>query len=167
MSAIQTVAITLVYLLPVALIALLLATQSRPHGRWLLTTVLLVLPLFYIGHYLLLQGMQGWPSNMALPQQFQLLAFDISEPDPNTYEPGQILLWTHTGDSEQPRVHRLAYRKGLHRELVAAGQRQAQGRPQTGIRSPPPASDTTAPGTDRQEIIRFKDTANRTLPSKH
>ena len=166
MNAIQTVAMTLVYLLPVALVALLLITQSRPRGRWLYTTVLLILPLFYIGHYLMLQQMQGWPSTVPLPQQFQLLAFDIREPDPNNNQPGQILLWIHTGEREQPRVHRLAYRKELHRELIAAGQRQTQGRPQTGVRSPPSSSGAKAPGNDRQEIIRFMDSQNRSLPSK-
>ena len=166
MNAIQTVAMTLVYLLPVALVALLLIRQSGPRGRWLYTTVLLVLPLFYIGHYLMLQQMQGWPSTVPLPQQFQLLAFDIREPDPNKDQAGQILLWIRTDDRAQPRVHQLAYRKALHRELIAAGQRQTQGRPQTGVRSPPSSSGARAPGTDRQEIIRFTDTLNRSLPSK-
>lgn len=164
MSAIQTAAVTLVYLLPAALVALLLTAPGQRHPRWLLTTVLLALPVFYIGHYLLLQQMQGWPSTAPLPQQFQLLAFDITEPDPNSDRPGHILLWVDSGDNDRPRVHRLAYRKELHRELVAAGQRQAKGRPQIGSRGT--ATGAAARNTDTKEVISFRDQVGRSLPSK-
>jgi len=166
MNAVMTVAMTLVYLLPVALVALLLTAQHRRHARWLLTTVLLALPLFYVGHYFLLQQMQGWPSTAPVPQQFQLLAFDITEPDPNMDRAGQILLWIDAGHGNQPRVHRLAYHKDLHQELAAAGKRQAKGRPQIGVRSAQTVSAAAGPNTVTQEIIRFRDKAGRSLPSK-
>ncbi|MCW9079352.1 MAG: hypothetical protein OQK74_09275, partial [Gammaproteobacteria bacterium] len=109
MSTIQMVAMTLVYLLPVALVTLLLTTLGRGHPRWLLTAVLLAVPVFYVGHYLLLQQLPGWPSHAALPQQFRLLGFDIIEPDTKAGQSGRILLWVNAADSYQPRVHRLAY----------------------------------------------------------
>jgi len=167
MSAIQTIAITLVYLVPVALLALLLIAQHRRHAHWLLTSLLLILPVFYVSHYLLLQQLRGWPSTAALPQQFRLLAFDISEPDPNTDRPGQILLWIHNSDSDQPRVYRLNYRKDLHQELVGAGQRLAEGRPQVRFHGRPSNPAGTGADTDGQEIIRFRDEAGRSLPSKN
>jgi hypothetical protein len=166
MNAILTVAVTLLYLIPVALVALLLTAQRRPHAPWLLTAVLLALPAFYMGHYLLLQQIQGWPSSAPLPQQFRLLAFDISEPDPKTERAGQILLWVHGGSSDQPRVHHLAYRKDLHQELIAAGKRQVEGRPQIGIRRTQTASSAAGPSGGKQETISFRDKVGRSLPSK-
>lgn len=165
MSTVPTAAITLVYLLPVALVALLLTTRWLRSARWLLPSVLLALPAFYVGHYLILQQMQGWPSKAPLPTKFELLAFDITEPDPNTGRSGQILLWINAGDDDQPRVHRLGYQKDLHQELVAAGQRQAQGRPQVGTRGTG-VSAAVGSNAAKKEVISFRDKVGRSLPSK-
>jgi hypothetical protein len=167
MNTIQIVAMTLVYLLPVALVTLLLTTHFPRQPRWLLTAVLLVLPLFYVGHYLLLQQLPGWPSHAPLPQQFRLLGFDIVEPDTKAGKSGRILLWISAADSDPPRVHQLPYGKDLHQELIAAGQRQAEGRVQLGSRSrqaAPPASSGQA--GIAQDIISFSDAASQSLPAK-
>ena len=166
MSTVQTIAVTLGYLLPVALIALLLTAQVRRHPRWLLSTVLLALPVFYVGHYLLLQQLQGWPSTAPLPEHFRLLGFDIREPRPSKQDSGRILLWVKAADHEQPRVHVLAYRKTLHQELVAAGRRQEQGRPQFGTRSGRAATTASNAGDRAPEDIRFSDAQTRALPAK-
>ena len=166
MSTVETVAMTLGYLFPVALIALLLTAQVRRHPRWLLTTVLLALPVFYVGHYLLLQQLQGWPSTAPLPEHFRLLGFDIREPRSKEQDGGRILLWIKAADDEQPRVHALAYRKTLHRELVAAGKRQEQGRPQLGTRSRGAANTVSDPGNRAPGDIRFSDAETRALPAK-
>jgi len=160
------VAITLAYLLPVALVTLLLTTQGRRRPRWLLTAVLLAVPVFYVGHYILLQQLPGWPSRAALPQQFRLLGFDITEPDTKAGESGRILLWINAAEGDQPRVHQLAYRKDLHRELVTAGQRQAEGRTQLGTRSRQAAAASSGQAGIAQEIISFSDAAPRSLPAK-
>lgn len=167
MSTIQLVAVTLIYMVPVALVALLLTTDRRRRlAGWLITAVLLALPVFYVSHYFLLQQMQGWPSSASLPQQFRLLAFDITEPDPNADKAGRILLWISAADSDQPRVHRLAYRKDLHQELVAAGQRQAKGRPQLGTRSQRAMSTNSGPTRGSQDSVSFRDANARSLPPK-
>jgi hypothetical protein len=166
MNTIHMVAMTLVYLLPVALATSLLTTQGRRHRRWLLTAVLLALPVFYVGHYLLLQQLPGWPSRAALPQQFRLLGFDIIEPDTRAGESGRILLWINAAESDQPRVHQLAYRKDLHQKLVAASQRQAEGRTQLGTRSRQAATASSGQAGIAQEIISFSDATPRSLPAK-
>jgi hypothetical protein len=166
MNTIQMVAMTLVYLLPVALVTLLLATHGRRQPRWLLTAVLLVLPVFYVGHYLLLQHLPGWPSHAPLPQQFRLLGFDIVEPDTKAGKRGRILLWINAADNDQPRVHQLPYRKDLHRELIAAGQRQAEGRVQLGTRSRQAAPASSGQAGTAQEMISFSDATPHALPAK-
>ena len=166
MSTVQTVAMTLGYLLPAALIALLLTAQVRRHPRWLLSTVMLALPVFYIGHYLLLLQLQGWPSTAPLPERFQLLGFDIREPRPQEQDNGRILLWVKATDHEQPRVHALAYRKALHQELVAAGKRQEQGRPQFGTRNRHTPTTASDPSDSAPGDIRFSDAETRALPAK-
>jgi len=167
MSLISTIGLTLVYLAPVALIALLLGDGKHPLRRWLLTAVLIGLPVFYVAHYLLLQQIQGWPSTEPLPRQFRLLAFDITEPDPVTGRDGRILLWVKTANDDQPRVHQLNYRKSLHQELVTAGQRQAKGHLQIGTRGGPRnTSATSGPGAGSQGTIRFRDVEGPSLPPK-
>ncbi len=165
MTPLQTVTLTLLYLLPVALLALMLSGDSRQRPRWLLVTVLLALPVFYIGHYLTLRELQGWPATTDLPPEFRLLAFDVREPDPKTGQPGQILLWLRANGDEQPRVYRQPYRKQLHQELVDAGQRQAEGRPQIGRTAQREARRSGETGA--AQVVRFQDAETRRLPAKH
>lgn len=164
MSNLSTLALTLLYLLPVALMAVLLTRTRLP--RWVLTTVLVMLPAFYIGHYLLMQQIQGWPIGEPIPDQFRLLAFDIVQPDPKTNHPGQIVLWLKTAESAQPRAHRLPYRKDLHQNLVSAGQRQTLGIPQVCERSQSPATGTPDNSRGERGSIRFKDEPHRPPPPK-
>lgn len=166
MNALPSVAITLIYLAPVALLALLLSERGQRHPVWLLTLILVLLPIFYIGHYLMLQELKGWPSSAELPERFRLLAFDIMEPDPSTAEPGRILLWIDGIGGRDPRVHELPYRKQLHRALVAARKRQAQGRQQIGSKAPGGGKPSEAAGHEEQ-VIRFEDATSKPLPAKH
>lgn len=165
MSALPSIAITLTYLAPLAVLALLLSGRGQRLPVWLLTLILVLLPVFYIGHYLMLQELKGWPSSAELPERFRLLAFDIIEPDPNTAKPGRILLWIDGIGKRDPRVHELPYRKQLHRALVAARKRQAQGRQQIG--SKPPEGKTPSEAVRQNEqIIRFEDAISKPLPAK-
>ena len=165
MNALPTVTITLVYLLPVVLLALLLIGRRRRHPAWLLTIVLIALPAFYIGHYLMLQQLKGWPSDTELPQRFHLLAFDIIEPDPNAADPGRILLWIQGVGEKNPRVHAQPYRKQLHQTLVAAGKRRQQGYQQIGSKAPK-GSTASMPERQAEQVIRFEDAITKPLPSK-
>lgn len=165
MQGVRDLLVTLVYLLPVALLALLLVRETRC-PRWLLVSVLAALPLFYIAHYHLMGALQGWPSDAALPERFQLLAFRISEPDAQNSDHGQILIWAMTEGQPQPRVYRLAYGKDLHQSLIKAGQRQAEGRPQVGRQRPAQAAAPPSQQGERAPQIVFDDEQPPTLPAK-
>ena len=166
MNALPTIAITLIYVVPLALLALLLGGRGQRHPVWLLTLILLALPIFYIGHYLMLQELKGWPSGAELPDRFRLLAFDIIEPDPSAADPGRILLWVEVAGEREPRVYTRPYRKQLHEDLVAAGKRQQQGRQQIGSMTPQ-GRTSSATGAQDEQIIRFEDATSKPLPAKH
>ena len=168
MSNVYFVLLVIGYLLPVVLMALLVTSETRRTPR-LLTSLLIMLPPFYIGHYLLLQQLQGWPSNAPLPETFRLLSFQIREPDPQHDLAGQILIWIESDPQAPPRAHRLAYSKDLHQALVTAGQRQAEGKRQVGERRVEPRRARAGRDTERSIDglpIRFRDEERPTLPSK-
>ena len=165
MSALPSILITLIYLAPLALLALMLSGRGQRHPVWLLTVILVLLPVFYIGHYLMLQELKGRPSSAELPERFRLLAFDITEPDPNTAEPGRILIWIDGIGERDPRVHELPYRKQLHQTLVAARERQVQGHQQIGNK-PPQGATPTGAVRQNEQIIRFEDATSKPLPAK-
>jgi hypothetical protein len=153
------------YVAPLVLAGLLL-TVPRRRSPWLIAGVLAVLPIFYTVQFTLLQGLSGWPTRAALPEQFELLAFSVEEPDRARGMDGQILLWLRPPDAKQPRVHLLNYDRALHRSLSEAGQRLAEGRRQLG------SSDKTAPTAQPRESddtgpgIGFQDMHRRSLPPK-
>ena len=165
MNTLPTVAITLAYLVPLALLAVLLSGRRQRHPPWLLAVILIALPVFYVGHYLMLQQLQGWPSDTRLPERFRLLAFDIIEPDPNTADPGRILMWIQAAGERDPRVYAQSYRVQLHQALVAAGKRQQQGRQQIGGAVPQGRTEFSA-GENARQVIRFEDAVAKPLPSK-
>ena len=155
---------TLLYLLPLALIAWLLSERTR-YPRWLLVGVLVSLPVFYIGHYLLIGALQGWPSTAGIPARFDLIAHEVTEPDIKAGKPGEILLWLRGSDETRPRIHSLPYDKTLHGKLVAAEERQVQGHTQQGHRRTTRPSEG-GPGTHGDDIIDFEDAPRATLPDK-
>ena len=59
------------YVLPLALLALLLAGR-RKRPAWLLVSLIAALPVFYVVQYLLLQSLQGWPVDDALTKEFMV-----------------------------------------------------------------------------------------------
>lgn len=166
MNALPTIAVTLIYLVPLALLALLLSGRGQRQPVWLLTLILIALPIFYIGNYLMLQELRGWPSSAELPDRFRLLAFDITEPDQKAAEPGRILLWIELVGERDSRVYAQPYRKQLHEALVAAGKRQEQGRQQIGSKTPAEGT-SSATGGQGEQIIRFEDAISKPLPAKN
>lgn len=165
MNGAMMLGLTLLYALPLALLALLL-TAERRRPRWLMTVVLGALPLFYAGHYQMLQALQGWPSNAPVPDEFRLLAFEVSEPDRARDRDGEILLWLRDTDGGNPRAYRLGYNKALHQQLIEAGRLQAEGSPQIGQR----VRQAERPRTDHpittERAIVFRNEQPRTLPAK-
>ena len=165
MSGATLLGVSLLYAFPLALLAMLLTAEWR-RPRWLVTAVLGALPLFYIGHYEMLEAVQGWPSDAAVPGEFRLLAFDVREPDPRADREGEILLWLRDAAGGQARVHRLGYRKELHEALIAAGRLQAEGSPQIGRRTTPPTTAGAGAPDRSTEAISFRKEQPPALPAK-
>lgn len=157
---------SLFYVVPLALVGLVVATEGR-RPRSLIIALLVALPFFYVGHYVLLKGIQGWPTETPLPERFELVAFDVSEPRPMTKQRGDILLWVRTKHQQQPRVHRLDYSRDLHQSLLAAGERQSEGKTQVGERSVQHGG-TSGESGDRLPVdnIVFRDQVRPRLPTK-
>ena len=158
--------IALAYLVPLALIAWLLSECTK-QPRWIISGMLILLPVFYIGHYLSLDKLQGWPSKAQVPETFDLLSHEVTEPNIKTGDPGEILLWLRGSGQQRPRVHALPYSKALHKQLVDAEERQSQGHEQQGHRRSASRSIQGDSNTiDREEVIEFEDTPRITLPEK-
>ncbi len=163
MTPIETVTLSAAYVLPIALLGILLATERRAR-RWVPILVLAALPIFYTGHYFLLQAIQGWPVDSAPPVEFDLLGFDIREPAAGAR--GEILIWIRSAAQTSPRAHRLPYSRELHQSLNRAGQRLAEGTPQMGRHDRPTGDNQRAGTTDHGGMLSFYDQKPRRLPAK-
>ena len=123
--------IALGYAVPVAALALIAVGRlTGTQVAWVLAT----LPVFYLGHYLGLQALQGWPTDRRLPPRFEVLAEEVIEPDPASGADGAVYLWVRAPGQQRPRAYRLPYSKALHREADQAGRRRSAGVPQAGQR---------------------------------
>ena len=163
MTQIETVTLSVMYVVPLALLGLL-ATTVRWSRRWLAVLVLVALPVFYTGHYFLLQAIQGWPVDRPPPDEFNLLGFDVREPAQDSA--GEILIWIHSDGQPSPRAHRLPYSRELHQAIRAAGQRLSEGTPQTGRRGVAAENDDPASAGARGSTLSFHDEPPRQLPAK-
>ena len=163
MTQIETLTLSLAYVLPVALLGLLLTTADRSR-RWLSMLMLAALPAFYTGHYFLLQANQGWPVNDAPPDEFRLLGFDVREPDQDSG--GEILLWIRSNGHPSPRAYRLPYSRESHQAIRAAGQRLSQGTPQIGRQRSATGNDDPAGAGAGGSTLSFHDEQPGQLPAK-
>jgi hypothetical protein len=153
------------YVAPLVLAGVLL-TVPRHRSPWLIAGVLAALPVFYAAQFILLQGLSGWPTRAELPDQFELLAFSVEEPDRARGVGGQILLWLRPPDAEQPRVHRIKYDRALHRALSEAGQRLSEGQRQLGSTEKPAPLAQRREGDGTGPGVSFRDMQRRSLPPK-
>ena len=158
--------LVLAYLLPTVLVAWLL-TQIFPTRPRATLIVLLILPLFYIGHYLLIERLQGWPSESRLPDSFRLISYEAVEPNKRTGDPGRIFIWLQTDGDPDPRVHVVDYDPELHRRLGEAAAQQFAGKPQRGeVRPADENGSSESPGGDGPPRLFFRDDSRRLLPPK-
>ena len=110
---------------------LLIVTRARLSIKTRAITVVLG-AAFYITHFLSLNGLGGWPAALTLPQEFELHAFTIVEPNSIQNEAGHIYVWIQeTGDAE-PRAYSLPYRSSVHDQLTASEKRRQEGFQQKG-----------------------------------
>lgn len=154
--------LSLAYALPLALTALLFVKQWQT--RRLLAILLVVLPCFYVLHFVGLRALTGWPSDAAPPDEFELIYEHVMEPDKNSGTAGAIYLWLATPASDAPRAYRLPYSKPLHEQVTQAADRRSSGKAQIGQRRP--SGGPSAHDGQPQPEYRFFNQPNRRPPPK-
>lgn len=155
--------LTLAYLLPVLLLAVILLRAQL--AQWHKAALLALLPLFYVLHYTGISNLSGWPTTQALPERFILLGQQVTQPDKRSGTPGHIHMWVQTLDGRRSRLYVLPYSRQLHQKLVTAEARAGQGLQQVGIRHSTNKGSQPQAGSERGEID-FEDRQRNRLPAK-
>lgn len=136
-----------------ALALLLLSLHLRSSWAWPVKAFAIgaVLPAF-AGTFMVLETSMGWPSDTALPPQFQLHAALVDEPTGSDGGEGAIFLWLTPWDAmmkdaatdqvltldaapepaDRPRAFDLPYSRDLHRQVDAMRERLRNGELVTG-----------------------------------
>lgn len=154
--------LVIAYVVPLLMLGLIYGQLG--HSQRLISAILMLLPAFYIGHFLLLDELPGWPSKQPLPENFDLLGQQIIEPQPARDIDGKITLWVQEHGKTDSRLYVIAYSKELHLKLSEAQLKQNQGRQQSARRT----SGTSAPGSVviQGQQYRIGDKQQRHLPAK-
>lgn len=158
----ESIILNLAYILPLAVLVWLWSGFRLALPAKLLLTLLL--PVFYGLHWFGLQANKGWPADVSLPEQFQLLAADVVEPRQGS-DDGAIYLWVRQDDDE-PRVHALPYTRKLHETLHNARERMEQGRTQVGVLMDEENAGSKGARLGNGRTLEFRDRARGNLPPK-
>lgn len=133
--------------------------------RWFRVTVLVLLPLVYSFHFVGLEKFGGWPSDAALPDEFELLSSDVIEPNAQLDLKGQIHIWAKVDGRQEPRAYILPYDRALHEMLFRAKKKLDQGiRQQGSMKGRERSGQGISVGTDRELFLN--DVPPRVLPPK-
>ncbi|MEZ5534535.1 MAG: hypothetical protein R3F02_02820 [Thiolinea sp.] len=158
----EPVILNLAYILPLAALVWLWTGFRLPLASKLWLTLLL--PLVYGLHWYGLRMHQGWPADVALPEEFQLLAAEVVEPRKGIAE-GAVYLWIRH-EEEKPRVHALPYSRKLHETLHTARERMEQGRTQVGVLMDEDNAGSKGARLGNGRALEFRDQAKGNLPPK-
>ena len=128
--------------------------------------ICLLLPIIYFIHWQGLQKTLGWPSDQALPTQFELISADIIEPNPLENISGNIHLWIRPAEDKPPRAYILDYSRDLHQRLFETKKRMSSGRRQIGL-----LYDTSNTGQSGASVgggmkLQFRNAPRKSLPRK-
>jgi hypothetical protein len=143
--AIETLGIPLAYIIVTALV-LWMALTAR--GRWWIKALIIAAALLFgLALWQSLESLQGWPVEAPMPDRFEIVWTEAREDNRKTGRDGAVYVWAraitaadpdgrpfslrlHARDpSEEPRLYKLPYSRGLHeqteeiREKLAAGGR--------------------------------------------
>jgi hypothetical protein len=158
------VTLTAAYILPLLLLVWLWLRCNTATGVKLAITLLL--PLFYLLHWIGIEQTRGWPANTPPPDRFEMIAADVIEPGRHGDREGVIHLLIRHDDSPKPRLYAVPYSRELHTMLFEARERIAAGRPQIGILRDGGKGGSGAPVGDGRNI-EFMDAGTRhMLPPK-
>lgn len=105
---------------------LLLSLNLVSFWRWWVKAAAIVLTLLaFLGTYLSVSALLGWPAHDGVPARFNLVATRIVEPDALRGTPGQIYLWVEEVDGNQivispPRAFQVPFNLDLAFEVEKA-----------------------------------------------
>lgn len=143
-------------LLAVLLLSLNIASLWR---WWVKLSAIVITTGAFIGAYIAITGLIGWPSPQAIPGRFSLLATRIIEPDKVSGAPGHLYMWVEAVDEKnlpvaQPRNHEVAYTGELASALYAAQEKLNNGQQVLGemlAEEQPVEGDEEGEGNEAQE----------------
>ncbi|MCG8379275.1 MAG: hypothetical protein MI865_07360 [Proteobacteria bacterium] len=160
----------------VALAALVLTIFLRTRiPAWIKLLCVILVSGFYYMTYHSLQGLLGWPTQQEIPENFQLLASSITEPDETTGEDGRIHIWVNpfidNKPAPEPRAYDLPYDLELHSSLEAALKKQRRGKVQLGRSKKMATNDEETPRNltrygQKRQLLEFYDLPVPELPEK-
>ncbi len=164
--------LTLTYVALAALVLAIFLLTRLP--VWIKFAFILTISGFYYLTFYSLQGMLGWPTQQALPEQFQLLASSITEPDEEEGTDGRIHIWAtafvDNAPAAEPRAYELPYDLELHSALEAALKEQRRGNIQLGKKIEAETTDDIAKDLSKygevREQIEFFDLPDPEVPEK-
>jgi hypothetical protein len=114
----------------------------RTPGRIVIKVLLIPATVWYaLVLYYTVPNLMGWPTSQSIPENSQVLAIRIKEPNPQDNDPGAIYIWVNTRpntkDAEQtlasrlnpknvfsydgqnhPRAYQLPYSRGMHKKIL-------------------------------------------------
>ena len=114
-------------------VLILILVQERVSLKIRIFTVL-ASGIFYIFHFVSMQSILGWPASKAMPEHFQLLSWNIKEPNIAVNTKGEIFLWIKLSNRDKPRAYEIEYSRDLHSQLDKAKERIESGLKQIGRR---------------------------------
>jgi len=113
---------------------LLLSLNIASLWRWpVKASAIVITNGLFVGTYMAISALIGWPSNDRLPDRASFLASRIVEPDKFTGDPGAIFVWLQGIDEKnlpvgEPRAYKLAYDRAVARDVFEAQRLRGQGR---------------------------------------
>ena len=138
--------------------AIVLWFSIRTPGQIIIKAILIPATIWYgLVLYYSVPNLMGWPVSQPIPDNGQVLAIRIKEPNPSLSDPGAIYFWVNIEPSSnspeqtlatllnpksvfsynsktRPRAYQLPYSRKMHKAIVEA-QRKAQGVPGAQIRT--------------------------------
>ena len=147
--------------------AIVLWFSIRTPGQAIIKAILIPTTIWYgLALYYTVPNLVGWPVSGSIPDNSQVLAIRINEPNPLHNDPGAIYFWVQVkpepdsskpklagllnpknvssvNTQNQPRAYKLPYSRKMHREILEA-QRKARGMPGAQIKTKKGAAKSTS-----------------------
>jgi len=108
------------------LAVLLLSLNITSLWRWWVKAgAIVITAIAFVGSYVAIMGLVGWPSTSTMPDRFQLLATNVLEPDRKTGAEGAVYMWVQEINEDHlpvapPRAYQVAYSTSLAEDIQAA-----------------------------------------------